>query len=82
MPYMEEVCVAGGIIEISKYYAYRAHVKGEKREKRGKPTKEAQKKVNQRKAEKNLRLLMAENFKNEDALVRLDFTKQIGRAHV
>lgn len=78
MPYMEEVCEAGGIIEISKYYAYRAHVKGEKREKRGKPTKEAQKKVNQRKAEKNLRLLMAENFKNEDALVRLDFTKRPG----
>ena len=78
MPYMEEVCVAGDIIEISKYYANRAHVKGEKRVKRKKPTTDAQKKINQRKAEKDLRLLMAANFKNEDALVRLDFKNRPG----
>lgn len=78
MPYIEEVCEAGDVIEISKYYAYRAHVKGEKREKRKKPTGESQKKINQRKAEKDLRLLMAANFKNEDALVRLDFSNRPG----
>ena len=78
MPYIEEVCEAGDIIEISKYYAYRAHVKGENRAKREKPTRESQKKINQRKAEKELRLLMAANFKNEDALVRLDFSKRPG----
>lgn len=78
MPYIEEICEAGDIIEVSKYYAYRAHAKGEKREKRGNPTTEAQKRVNQRKAEKELRLLMAANFENGDALVRLDFAKKPG----
>ncbi len=76
MPYIEEVCVAGGTIEISKYYAYRAHAKGETRAEKEKPTSEAQKKVNQRKAEKDLRRLMAANFKNGDAVVRLDFVKK------
>ena len=46
MPHIEEICVAGGIIEICKYYTYRINVKGERREKREKPTSEAQEKVN------------------------------------
>ena len=78
MPYMEEICVAGGIIEICKYYTYRVNVKGEKRAARKKPTSEAQKKVNQRKAEKELRRLMAANFRNGDTVVRLDFYKRPG----
>lgn len=78
MPYIKEICVAGDTIEISKYYAYRAHAKGEKREEKEKPTSEAQKRVNQRQAEKNLRRLMAANFKNGDVLVRLDFAKRPG----
>lgn len=76
MPYIKEVCVAGDTIEVCKYYTYRIGVKGEKREKREKPTSEAQKKVNQRKAEKELRRLMNANFKNGDALVRLDFRER------
>lgn len=76
MPYMQEICVAGGTIEFCKYYTYRVNVKGEKREKRIKPTSEAQEKVNQRQAEKNLRRLMAENFKNGDVVARLDFHKR------
>ena len=78
MPYIKEVCVAGDTIEVCKYYTYRANVKGERRARKGKPTSEAQKRVNQRKAEKNLRRLMAENFKNGDVLVRLDFAKRPG----
>ena len=76
MPYVEEICVAGGTIEVCKYYTYRAHAKGEKREKLGKHTSEAQKKVNLRKAEKELRRLMAANFQNGDVLVRLDVRKR------
>lgn len=78
MPYMLEICVAGDTYEVSKYYTYREHVKGEKREKKEKPTSEAQKKVNQRKAEKDLRRIMACNFKDGDAVVRLDFRNKPG----
>lgn len=76
MPHIEEICVAGGIIEICKYYTYRINVKGERREKREKPTSEAQEKVNQRLAEKRLRRVMAANFRNGDTVVRLDFSKR------
>lgn len=76
MPYIKEICVAGDVIEICKYYTYRYGIKGEKREKKEKLTTEAQKKVNQRKAEKELRRLMNANFRNGDALVRLDFRKR------
>lgn len=76
MPYIEEVCVAGKTIEVNKYYSYRKHSKGEKREKKENPTSEAQKKVNQRKAAKELRRLMNANFEDGDLLVRLDYFKQ------
>lgn len=76
MSYMLEICVAGKTIEICKYYTYRAHIKGEKRAKKEKPTKEAQKRVNLRKAEKELRRTMNENFEDGDLLVRLDFSQR------
>ena len=76
MSYMLEICVAGKTIEVCKYHTYRNHIKGEKRAKREKPTKEAQRKVNLRKAEKDLRRLMNENFKDGDLLLRLDFSKR------
>ena len=76
MPYIEEVCVAGNTIEISKYYTYRTHTKGEKRQPKDNPTCEAQKRVNQRRAERDLRRLMekagndAFTTKIEDAMTR------------
>ena len=73
MPYILEVCVAGGTMEVCRYYTPRIGVKGEKREKKERLTPEAQKRVNQRLAEKTLRRLMNENFANGDVLVRLDF---------
>ncbi len=76
MPYIEETCEAGQTLEICRYFTYRIHTKGEKREPRGKPTPEAQKRVNQRKAETELRRLMNANFRDGDFLVRLDFFKQ------
>lgn len=78
MPYIKETCVAGDTIEVCKYYTYRVNVKGEKRARKEKQTTEAQKKVNQRKAEKELRRLMAANFKNGDVVVRLDFIRRPG----
>ena len=73
MPYIEETCEAGETIEVNKYFTYRIHTKGEKRAKREKPTVDAQKRVNQRKAEKDLRRLMNTNFRDGDLLIRLDF---------
>lgn len=62
MPYILEECKAGNTIEIRKYYTPRINVKGAKRLKNQKPTKEAMKKVNYRKAERELRRLMNHNF--------------------
>lgn len=73
MPYIKETCVAGNTVEISKYYTVRFHPKGEKRQARHKKTTEQQQKVNQRKAQKELRRLMNANFVDGDLLVRLDF---------
>ncbi|MBE5886734.1 MAG: hypothetical protein E7284_10070 [Lachnospiraceae bacterium] len=76
MPYVKEICVAGNTIEINKYYSPRYHDKGEKRAVKEKLTSEAQRKVNLRKAIKELRRLMNHNFKDGDYLVRLDFFRQ------
>lgn len=76
MPYIEEICVAGKTIEVSKYYSYRHHSKGEKRQTKDEPTSEAQKKVNQREAAKKLRRVMNTNFRDGDLLVRLDFFRE------
>lgn len=73
MPYIEEVCVAGNTVEISKYYSHRIHPKGEKRQKVGELTSEAQKRINQRRAGVKLRRLMNNNFRDGDYLLRLDF---------
>lgn len=76
MPYIEEVCVAGKTIEVSRYYTYRYGKRGEKRAGNFKPTVEAQKRANQRQAEKNLRRLMNANFDDGDYLLRLDFSRE------
>lgn len=76
MPYIKEVCVAGKTIEVSKYYSPRWHCKGERREKQGGVTTEAQKRVNQKRAIKKLRRLMNANFVDGDLLVRLDFSQR------
>ncbi len=76
MPYIIETCVAGKTFEVCKYYSYRFHVKGEKRSGKEIPTSEAQKRVNQRKAAKDLRRLMNANFEDGDLLVRLDFFRE------
>lgn len=73
MPYIEEVCIAGQTVEVSKYYSYRVHTKGEKRLSTGEATSESQKKINQRRAGTKLRRLMNNNFVDGDFLIRLDF---------
>lgn len=76
MPYIKETCIAGKTVEISKHYSYKWHKPGEQRGKKVKPTAEAQKRINQRKAAKDLRRLMNANFKQGDFLITLDFQRE------
>lgn len=76
MAYMEEVCICGRVEERRKYYDARSHPPGEHREKKEKPTSDAQKRINRRKAERNMRRLMNANFEDGDYLVRLDFFRE------
>lgn len=76
--YIKEVCVAGKVIEVRKFFSFRHHTPGMRRGEREKPTPEAQKKRNQKNAEKTLRQLMNTNFEDGDFLVRLDFCKRPG----
>lgn len=76
MPYIKEVCVAGKTIEICKYYSARWGAKGEKRKEREEGSSEAQKAINQRRAERDLRRILNTNFSDGDLLVRLDFAKE------
>ena len=73
MPYIRETCVAGDVVEITKYFSYRYHQKGEKRSQRKIHSTMAQIRANNRKAERDLRRLMNANFIRGDYLVRLDF---------
>ena len=76
MPYIEAVCVAGNVVEANKYYSFRYHSKGEKRNQKENDTSDAQKRINLRNAETTLRRLMNANFVDGDYLVRLDFFKR------
>lgn len=76
MPYIKETCVAGDTVEVSKYYSYRWHIPGERRNPKTNESSDAIKRVNQRQAEKKLRRLMNTNFQKGDLLIRLDFHKE------
>lgn len=78
MPYVEEVCRCGSVIEVDKYYSYRWHAPGQQRQEKAKPSTEGQKKRNQRRAEKKLRRLMNANFSDGDYLIRFDFVNRPG----
>lgn len=71
MPYIERITRAGRTIEVDRYYSSRYKAKGIERGDRVGPTEESQKKVNQRRAERNLRILLNANF--EDGDLHMDF---------
>ena len=72
MPYILETCTAGRTVEYRKYFAPRLN-HGEARMPRVKPTAEAVKKANYRKAERTLRRLMNHNFNLKSWFVTLTF---------
>lgn len=66
MPYVERIVVAGDIRETKKMYTGRVNTAGAARGKVVGTTKEAQARVNSRRAEENLRWLLNANFRAGD----------------
>ena len=81
MPYVERITRAGRIIEVERYYTSRYKKKGIKRGDKVKATKEAQKKVNTRKAERILRLLLAANFQDGDLHIDFGYIRKKGQPY-
>ncbi len=79
MPYIEEICVAGKITEVRRYYTLRYHIRGETRKPREKLTTEQQAVVNLKKAERELRRILNATFSDEagDMLVTLSYKKDL-----
>lgn len=76
MPYVERVTRAGKTIEVERYFTSRYKKPGIKRGDKVKPTKEEQKKVNTRAAERKLRLLLNANFGYGDYHLELDYIRR------
>lgn len=76
MPYVESVCMAGKTIEIERYYTSRYGKRGQTRGQRVKPTREEQKRINDRQAEKKLRRLINANFHPGDYHLVLSYRKE------
>lgn len=64
-------------IEVRKYHTARYGVKGEKRRKKAKPTKEEMQKINERNAIKKLLRLIRANFETGDAFLTLTFAEEM-----
>ncbi len=78
MPYVKRTTKAGKTIEVEYYYTSRYQKRGQGRGDKVKATREEQKKVNTRAAERKLRLLMNNNFAYGDYHVILDYIRVKG----
>lgn len=78
MPYVERVTKAGNTIEIERYFTSRYKKKGISRGDKVKPTKEEQEKVNTRRAERKLRILINANYGYGDYHLVLDYIRRKG----
>nr|DAZ37089.1 MAG TPA: protein of unknown function DUF1424 [Caudoviricetes sp.] len=80
MPYVRRTTRAGKTIEVEYYYTSRYNKKGAKKKDKVKPTKEEQKKINTKVAERKLRLLIAANYGYGDYHLILDYIRRKGQA--
>lgn len=78
MPYVERITRAGKTIEVERYFTSRYKKKGIKRGDKVRPTTEQQKKINTRKAERELRLLINANYGYGDYHLVLDYIRRKG----
>ena len=76
MPYVKRTTTAGKTVEVEYYYTARYNRKGQTRNDKVKPTKEAQKRINNKQAERKLRLLLNANFSYGDYHVVLDYIRE------
>jgi len=74
--YIEEICKAGTTTEVSRYYTSRYNKPGIPRAKNHKKTKEEQARINSRRAEKKLRLLLNANFVYGDHHLVLNYRRE------
>lgn len=79
MPYVKRTTKAGKTIEVEYYYTSRYQKRGQKRSDKVKSTREEQKKVNTRAAERKLRLLINNNFGYGDYHIVLDYIREKGK---
>lgn len=79
MPYVKRTTRAGKTIEVEYFYTSRYNKKGGSRKDKVKPTREEQKKVNTRAAERKLRLLINANYKYGDYHLVLDYIRVKGK---
>lgn len=80
MPYIESIIKAGKTIEVERYFTSRYKKPGIKRGDKVKPTTEQQQKINTRRAEKKLRILINANFGYGDYHLVLDYIRRKGEA--
>lgn len=79
MPYVKRTTVAGKTVEVEYYYTSAYNKKGATRREKTKATREAQKKVNTKQAERKLRLLLNANYGYGDYHVVLDYIREKGK---
>lgn len=77
MPYVERTVIAGRVRETKKMYTSRYHREGEKRQKKENVTPEKQVRVNERKAEEQLRWKLNANFGAKDFHLVLHYTDKM-----
>lgn len=78
MPYIERITKAGKTIEVERYFSSRYNKPGVKRGENVKPTRDEQKEINKRIAERKLRILMNANFGYGDYHLVLDYVRRKG----
>ena len=78
MSYVERITRAGKTIEVDRYFTSQYKKKGIKKGDKVKPTKEEQKKINSKNAERKLRLLLNENFQDGDLHIDFGYVRKKG----
>lgn len=78
MPYIKRTTRAGRTIEVEYYYSSVYNKRGGSRKDKVKPTREEQIRVNNRAAERKLRLLIANNYGYGDYHLVLDYIRRKG----
>lgn len=79
MPYVRRITKAGKTIEIECFFTSRYNKRGGSRGDKVKATKEQQKKINERAAERKLRLIINDNFGYGDLHIVLDYIRVKGQ---